>query len=503
MATPAPVGTPNSLGYVNPFAPTPTEPPASVTDPLKASYNNIVSGINSYKSPPQEPAVISSTGADTQIKNAQDKMAQMSDKGTKVDPTTGATTYADNSAVAAPPGSVYNEKTGLYEAADGKSYGAADFYGQGTNPDGSPKTPDPDFVAIDNMFAPLKASLDANTLAQVNAIQQSYEGLKAKQQQINDMSSRALSTKLLRTGAAQYAPATASGMHLANLTVGLNAIADLDAKENSAIASAKAAQESGDYKYMTDEMTRAESIRKEKQDTAQKVMDGVQKANDALIAQREQIMKDEAVAQEMAKGTMDPQQIMQNINAAGGSVTAKDVADAIKNLTPTSTGTFKFSQADIGKMLGAGMTSAQIQATQDYYNSNGKGTMPTLTAEQTAAVQKALTGITPKAPKSPSTVKPFIDGTLTYTPEDHAADSQALDASRGADGFVDPTLYQKLYTAWIGKGGTAEGFIKTFPPKNYVNPANDWLPTYLRPKPPAASGGITPAEIDALFASPK
>ena len=72
-------------------------------------------------------------------------------------------------------------------------------------------------------------------------------------------------------------------------------------------------------------------------------------------------------------------------------------------------------------------------------------------------------------------------GGFTYTKQDQSEDSQALEKSRGADGYVDPTIYQKLYTAWVNAGGLLKDFLTKFPPKNYVNPANTWLPSYLMP----------------------
>lgn len=73
-------------------------------------------------------------------------------------------------------------------------------------------------------------------------------------------------------------------------------------------------------------------------------------------------------------------------------------------------------------------------------------------------------------------------GDLTYSRGDYADDSSSLEQSRGSDGWVDPTIYQQLYNAWISKGGKISDFINTYPPDKYVNPENDWLPPYLRPK---------------------
>jgi hypothetical protein len=80
---------------------------------------------------------------------------------------------------------------------------------------------------------------------------------------------------------------------------------------------------------------------------------------------------------------------------------------------------------------------------------------------------------------------PTKSGTLVYTASDRSDDSKALEASRGEDGYVDPSLYQKLSQEWVKAGGSISDFVKDYPPKNYVNPANTWLPAYLRP----TSGG--------------
>lgn len=58
----------------------------------------------------------------------------------------------------------------------------------------------------------------------------------------------------------------------------------------------------------------------------------------------------------------------------------------------------------------------------------------------------------------------------------------ALDSTRGPDNYVDPTAYQMLYNNWIAAGGSQANFLTKFPPAKYVNPANDWLPAFLRPK---------------------
>lgn len=78
-------------------------------------------------------------------------------------------------------------------------------------------------------------------------------------------------------------------------------------------------------------------------------------------------------------------------------------------------------------------------------------------------------------------------GALTYTRSDYSDDASTLEQSRGTDGWVDPGIYQKLYDAWVSNGGKIADFVKTYPPVQYINPDNDWLPPYLRPKVTGAS----------------
>lgn len=62
-----------------------------------------------------------------------------------------------------------------------------------------------------------------------------------------------------------------------------------------------------------------------------------------------------------------------------------------------------------------------------------------------------------------------------------------LDASKNqgaeADGiYADPNLYLQMYNTWIANGQTQAEFLKQYPPAQFINPANTWLPSYLMPK---------------------
>jgi len=101
--------------------------------------------------------------------------------------------------------------------------------------------------------------------------------------------------------------------------------------------------------------------------------------------------------------------------------------------------------------------------------------------EKTGQMEKVASVAPKPTAASATTEKSTKSGKLNYTAQDKAEDSQALERSRGTDGYVDPTIYQKLAKAWTDNGGQIEDFLNEYPPKLYVNPANTWLPAHLRP----------------------
>lgn len=162
-------------------------------------------------------------------------------------------------------------------------------------------------------------------------------------------------------------------------------------------------------------------------------------------------------------------QQMDVINAAQASGQS-DIASSALQLDPNSS-SFKQDLAGLQAKVVAKTTEPKIigSAATGYYSWD--------------PVTKTSTPINDVGGKPTSSVPKgsVTSGTLVYTPQDQADDSQALDASRGDDGYVDPKVYEQLYSLWIEKGGQLEDFLKTYPPKNYVNPANTWLPEFLMP----------------------
>lgn len=315
--------TPGALASTSPS--NPLVPPAAASLPVPAAPARVASTAPQQK--PSEPAVISSASVDDEIATARMKLAQMGQKGTTMG-SDGSMQYADGSLVPAPPQSTYNDKTGKYEY-NGATYGAADFYG------GADKQADPDYTAIQNLFAPLKAQVDAQTLNTINSIHSQYEALRSDQQDFNARANQARAQVLLLGGASRYAPLDAAGTMTAQTSYGLRQIQNLDDKENAAIAQARAAEASNNMKLMTDALAQAETVRKEKQDAAQKVLTQISDANQKLLEKRQELTTSTAVADAVTAGYTDPTMILQALTDSGVHITADQVDKALKALSVT------------------------------------------------------------------------------------------------------------------------------------------------------------------------
>lgn len=424
-----------------------------------------------------EPTVLSSGNiTDNVIPKNNSTLASLSDKGT----------YSAN-------GQTYNADGSIATPASTDT----------SNSDGTPTistdtdTSDPEDQKIVDLISSLKGNLDASTKASIDAIEQNYTNLISQQQTINTQAAGARTAALLTGGTSRYSPDTATGIMQSQLSYGLQQIANLDADENTAIAQAQQAQQTGDMQLADKLITEAQNVRTNKQTIANQLNDALSKANAATLATQQQSNLDNSIAKLYASGVTDPTTILQTLTTMGITVTADQIAATIKSLTPTtsSTDTLKFTSPQLGKLYSSGLTTAQIQALSDYYNGkegSSADALNSLTPDQQTIVHDALNGISTKAPStSGSSTKPFVSGGLTYTSTQLGGIQQKLESSEGPDHYVDPAVYQAAFDAWIASNGLAKDFIKNFPPKTLVNPANTWLPAYLASKTKSTSSTST------------
>ncbi len=97
-----------------------------------------------------------------------------------------------------------------------------------------------------------------------------------------------------------------------------------------------------------------------------------------------------------------------------------------------------------------------------------------------------------------------MSGSLTYTSQDLGNTAQWINKTKGTDGYVDPNAYKQAFDAWTQDGGLPKDFLKNFPPKSMINPANDWLPQYLESKTTSTKATTDIAsQINSLFTTPQ
>lgn len=158
-------------------------------------------------------------------------------------------------------------QTGPYNDQSGNSY----------HPNGDmidPNTDDSDLMNDPSykLLSDLRKRNDATTDSYVSSIQDSYKNSLIPQQQAQNAAQAAsVGNTLLRYGASRTGSGIAASAAVG--TAGLQAIADLTAKENQAVAQARQAQQDGDFKTAEDQITVAENLRKDKQTAAKTLAD--------------------------------------------------------------------------------------------------------------------------------------------------------------------------------------------------------------------------------------
>lgn len=446
-----------------------------VTGPGAAAPNNAPKVIpaSSYeynqKSQPNFYGGSNATSTPTVFSNAniiEKKIPEMNSKASTLlqqEPTTLSTTPAVDS------GLVSNDYATSYK----KAY------------DGLPAiTDDPQYQADMAMINSLQTGSDATTSAYVNSIQKNYADLTTHQEQANDASTKRLESALLRGGSTRYAPVSSGGILDLKTRSDIQGLATLHDQENQKIAEVKQAQQTQNYNLMSKRMDELDTLTEKKRALAKSIADTTQKQNEKLRTGQIQASRDNAIAGLVEQGVTNPTEILSSLNDnpnGQGDFTIDEVSKALTAIQKNT------GIASLEKLSGG---------VGSFYTLKETGNLPaSITSlpedQQLFSFLKQFKAATvlPKTSKSSAvtTHKPIISGGLTYTSQDYTDDSKILEASRGQDNYVDSSIYKKLYDSWVNGGGKPADFIKTYPPKTYVNPKNVDLPTFLRPAASKAS----------------
>lgn len=204
----------------------------------------------------------------------------------------------------------------------------------------APDTPEyasPEDTKSRDLLDQIKSQTDAAFAGQISSIKAQYDSLLKEQADVNTRQNASVDQTLLMGGTSRYAQMNAGGISTAQMSYGIQKIADLQAKENAAIATVISAQADADYQIVGKQLDRLKDIKAEKQAAANKLNDALTAQAEKIKTQQEQASKDSAISQQISNGITDPNTILKNLRANGDTKTnISDIADAIKNLNPNA-----------------------------------------------------------------------------------------------------------------------------------------------------------------------
>lgn len=182
---------------------------------------------------------------------------------------------------------------------------------------------------------------DEQLAAQLKGIESVFDSRITSMQDINRRREASLKTTGLRIGS-RYTGGDGGvfgGIVTEEERQGVSRITELEAQKQAAIAAARDAARTGNWKIYEQQVSAAQSTYKDQvaavtefnktlAENNKKIAEDAQK----LRERDQQAARDTSVAALLAQGVNDPVQMLGFLNSAGGNFTAKDIADGIKNL---------------------------------------------------------------------------------------------------------------------------------------------------------------------------
>lgn len=372
-----------------------TANPANAGKPGFDVFGNYV-GIDAQTAHPQDntakpQTAFSSDQGAAQVATNADKLQTLKNTGLTLGPD-GLARYSDSSFATAPSDAMQNE--------DGTWQSGGVRYAIGPS-----TTADPELKAMSDQITQMKSQFDTTSRAAIDNIKAQFDNLIKQQGDINTRSQASQEQTLIMGGSQRYAQDSSNGQTTALMSYGLQQLADLNTKEQSAVIQAQQAMDSGDMKLMDSSLALAQKARDEKQAAAKTLSDRLQKQTDDLNVKKKQNAIDTAVGTQLSSGITDPAAIVKALAAQGITATAKDVADSISNLNPNAKEVAQV-MADASKYGAPKDVLAAIgkakNLTEAYQAAAGYTNDPTSNAGMYAAYVRQATaaGQTPISPES-------------------------------------------------------------------------------------------------------
>lgn len=306
-------------------------PKITATSPVPTTPVNPTTPTVPSQTPKPQTAFSSDQGATYHADNIN-KLQSYQTAGLGMD-ANGYAMTADQHYAEAPSTAIANQNGGFTDPATGINY-----YSKGLG--AGIISSDPVIQKNYDDGVALKAQMDATGAAQIQNIMDQFTSIIKQQGDVNTRSQASLDQSLLMSGSSRYAQQSSSGQSSALVSYGLQQIADLNQKEQSAVLQAQQAMQSNDMKMLDRQLGIAQSARDERQAAAAKLSDALTKANTDLKAKAAQASQEQAVSGIMAQGVTDPSQIQDLMNnyedgsSTGTNISLDDVNKVIANLNP-------------------------------------------------------------------------------------------------------------------------------------------------------------------------
>lgn len=242
------------------------------------------------------PTTLSGDKSSQIIENGQ-KVAELSTTQPKTQELTGGIQYySDGTPISAPSDAIIqrDENGNTWWTAAGKNYAIGPD--QGLSPEEQQRK---------NLLEQIKNQTDQAFAGQISAIQAQYDSLIKQQKDVNLRQEASTAQTLLMGGTSRYAGVNEAGLMQSQISYGIQQIADLQNKQNMAIAQIKSAQAEKNYEFVSKELQRLDDIKKEKQKIASDLNAKLLEANKTLRQQIE--TRNNAIDNDIRTAILDAQ----------------------------------------------------------------------------------------------------------------------------------------------------------------------------------------------------
>ena len=185
----------------------------------------------------------------------------------------------------------------------------------------------------------LSKQTDQNTAQEIRAIKASYKVYEQQLEEVNRREQLDENTSLLLGGSSRYT-SSASGISAGFVRAGIMELAELDAKEMSAIAEAKSAQAEKKWQIASKKLEHVETLRKEKLAKASEISKLIAADNQKLREQMQKQTVQGAIVGLFQQGITDVGTIADMLNyhedgsPTGGFIDLKDIEATLKIINP-------------------------------------------------------------------------------------------------------------------------------------------------------------------------